>query len=321
MSELYISFDASCKVKKSKVGGYFKHTFRKENNIKHSNELIDSSRTKMNVEIQRTRNKSFQETFEEKMSLFEDERRKYNESDRKPGKRARRALNDDSVVLRGLVFQPSPNFFDGLNDSEKKNKMMGFVKEVNNWYMKEFGLSTFIGGSVHFDETNPHYHVAMMPLTQDGRMSQKDFFKNPADLRRMHLSLREHMNEKGFGFEKENKYFEAKRYSEVEFKTGAKEIEKTRRKRSSKNKDLEQREKEILEKEKELEFKEKEFQKREKKIQEDAEYNKINLYKIDKKIRDFREAQKEFERKETLLRKKEYEVDRMIEENDLELDF
>lgn len=270
---IYISFDASCKVKKSEVGRYAKHVFRKAGDgVNHGNELIDSTKTHLNWSINLKKPNGalsdFHQTLRAKLIWFEKERLKYNASERPEGKRARRAVNENSVIVRGLVFQPSPEIFEKLNDAEKVLKMRAFQKDVDSWFFKEFGIRTFLAGSVHLDETNPHYHVSMIPLTDDMRLSQKDFFKSPMHMRNLHKSLRSHMNELGWGFEEENKYYDAKRYSEDEYKLGAVEIEEQRRNKKRRKETLDQREAMLEERERELVQQEKDYAARLAKLEE-----------------------------------------------------
>ena len=58
-----------------------------------------------------------------------------------------------------------------------------------------------VGFSVHLDELHPALHAAVVPITEDGRLSQKDFFRGPADLRRQHKELRAVMAEAGYNVE------------------------------------------------------------------------------------------------------------------------
>jgi hypothetical protein len=66
------------------------------------------------------------------------------------------------------------------------------------WAAREFGRANIVGGSIHLDEASPQLQVIMTPVTDDGRLSQKDFFKGPADLTRQHKTLRQHMISAGY---------------------------------------------------------------------------------------------------------------------------
>ena len=233
----HLSLDVSQKITMSDIKGYSKHVFRKTEGVtNHSNQEIDVSRTDMNIDFrmgsERDGFKYFDERFEQR---FAD----YN-STTKTGKQ--RKLRNDAVVVRGLVLQPSADVFEGMSDNEKLEKMRAFAKASLAFLYtdKAFGFANVIGASVHMDETNPHMHVAIMPMTDDGRLSQKDFFKGPNHLRALHKNYREHMNSRGWSFETENKNEDAKRFSEAEYKRNANVIEKARKEHTDKKRQLSQ---------------------------------------------------------------------------------
>jgi chromosome segregation ATPase len=70
-----------------------------------------------------------------------------------------------------------------------------------DWACDEFGQKNIVGFSVHLDEYSPQVQVMFTPVTDDGRLAQKHFFKGPADLRRQHKELREHMDAAGYDVE------------------------------------------------------------------------------------------------------------------------
>lgn len=221
----------------SDVKGYGNHVFRKSKSVmNHSNQEIDVSRTDMNLDFRIGRERDGFKNFDER---FEQRFADYN-STTKTGKQ--RKLRNDAVVLRGLVLQPSPDVFEGMSDNEKLEKMRAFANDSLAFLYtdKAFGFANVIGASAHMDETNPHMHVAIMPMTEDGRLSQKDFFKGPKHLRALHKNYREHMNSRGWSFETENKNEDAKRFSEAEYKRNANVIEKARKEHTDKKRQLSQ---------------------------------------------------------------------------------
>ena len=57
------------------------------------------------------------------------------------------------------------------------------------------------GYSVHMDETSPQLQLLFTPVTRDGRLSQKDFFKGPGDLQRQHQAHRQALANAGYAVE------------------------------------------------------------------------------------------------------------------------
>jgi len=116
-----------------------------------------------------------------------------------------RSLRKDAVVMRGIILQLDPNWFDDHNPDWRESGLnKEAVKHMGaslDWACEEFGQENIVGFSVHLDEYNPQLQVLFTPITNDGRLSQKDFFKGPKDFTRQHAELREHMDASGYDVE------------------------------------------------------------------------------------------------------------------------
>ena len=77
--------------------------------------------------------------------------------------------------------------FDGKVNLGKRgigtNGTIGRKKEIENWasdcygfMAKKFGAENIIDFVVHLDETNPHIHCLVVPLTRDGKLSYTELF-------------------------------------------------------------------------------------------------------------------------------------------------
>lgn len=201
----YLSFHAGTKGKvnsqnKKMVSG---HTFRKtEQRFKtHKNENIDPSKTHENIDFFFYKGQSTDMRMDEIIDkrIEEDYKRKHP-----PRKNA--------VLAREIIIQPSVDEFEFLTEDEKKERMTKFVNHSLGWLGDEFTTDNILGGSIHYDETNPHAHIWIMPMTDDGGLVQKEFFRGPGGLVRMHKEYREHMNNLGWDFETENKYENAEHF-------------------------------------------------------------------------------------------------------------
>lgn len=293
-----ISFDASkeAKLKKEDVKGYANHVFRKmlDKKINHSNDKIDDSKTHMNEDYLIDGENIF--------NRMDNRLKDYN---------GKRKLRSDAVYARGLILQPSADVFEGKNDEEKKEIMGKFTNDVLPWLSETFNGENIMGMSEHHDETSPHLHVAVMPMTDDGRMSQKDFFKGPKSLKAMHGSLREHMNTLGWEFDLENKYESAEGYDTKEYKANAENIEANRIKTgelekreesldereitvSTKEQELEQRESSLLSKESALDERENDIAQQELKHKRREEDFKRKIQAFNKRVREFNARMKSF---------------------------
>lgn len=116
-----------------------------------------------------------------------------------------KSLRKDAVVMRGIILQLDPKWFDEHNPDWRENGLnpasVGNVEASLDWACHEFSQKNIVGFSIHLDEYNPQLQVMMTPVTDDGRLSQKDFFKGPLDFKRQHVELREHMETAGYDVE------------------------------------------------------------------------------------------------------------------------
>lgn len=200
------------KANRTNAKGMIRHTLRKTKGTKnHKNDDIKSDLTKYNIDYKVSGN-------------YADEIIEYRLENEYKGKRK---LRKDHVVLREVVTQPSPEMFEGMTIEQKQKKMADFMKDALPWFVKEFGKENIVGASAHLDETSPHAHVMVMPM-KDGKVSQTEFFKSPADLRRQHTEYREHMIARGWDFEKGNKYENIDNHEMPVFKANAKKIQADR---------------------------------------------------------------------------------------------
>jgi len=204
-----ISFDASVKVKQGDIKGYRGHVKREHANP--GNPHINPDKKHLNLHYSKLGN--FNERIKARLENLN----------------GARALRSDAVILRGLIFQPSPEMFEEKTDIEKQGTIKQFARDILPWVSANFGgQDNIMSVDAHLDETSPHLHVSIMPMTADGRLSQKDFFQGPMQLASMHKDLRAYMNTKGWEFDTANKYEDAKRFSEKEFRENASEIERHR---------------------------------------------------------------------------------------------
>ncbi|MEG9246842.1 plasmid recombination protein [Arthrobacter sp. Soc17.1.1.1] len=114
----------------------------------------------------------------------------------------KKPLRKDAVVMRGVMLQLDPTWFDthcpdwrtdGLNEVARR-----LVETQLIWACKEFGQKNVMGGSLDLDETSPHLQLSVIPVTADGRLSQKDFFKGPGHFRKQRKELCDALEAAGY---------------------------------------------------------------------------------------------------------------------------
>lgn len=212
-----VSFDASIKCKKSDLKGLLNHIERGsiDKKINHKNPNINNQKTENNFNFYFDKN---QNDFSECTDLSQIENAL---SDRL--KEVKKPLRKDAVIARPLILQLDPDYY---NDNEDEDDNNDSVSAMLEWACNTFGKENIIGGSLHLDEASPHLHLIFTPVTDDGRLSQKDWFKSPKSLADMHNSLRTHMADNGFNIEMKRKKTSkhVKRLTETEYRD-YKEIE------------------------------------------------------------------------------------------------
>lgn len=206
-----LSMDASLKAKKENLKGIINHHFRdvlEQNGIhlEHKNTNIDPTRTSQNMSMYFDQDK---QTF-----LPCTDTNQIVESLNTRLFTVKKPLRADAVLCRNLILQLDPDYYKTATKQEQENSYFAML----GWATKTFNKSNIIGISIHRDETHPHIHLLFSPVAQDGRLSQKDWFPNPASLREMHNDFRIHMANKGYNINM-NKQPPRKHLSDSDFKT------------------------------------------------------------------------------------------------------
>jgi len=201
-----MSFDASAKVKQGRKGGYLHYVFRcvddKErrqagkSQIKYRNKFLQRNWTGSNLAYYQNENGDFVEL--ENMDQIK------NAVDRRLSQ-VTKPLKKDAVVIRPLLLQLDPEYYK--DESLTGDDWDRTFQPMLDWAVQEFGRENILGIGVHYDETSPHAHIVFTPVKDDydasgnyigSRLNQKEFFKGPSDLSRMHRELREYMTGQGY---------------------------------------------------------------------------------------------------------------------------
>ena len=81
----------------------------------------------------------------------------------------------DAVVMNSFVLGSDKTFFDGLAKVEQYN----FFSDCYKFFAEKYGEENVIAAVVHNDETTPHMHLNLMPITSDRRLCSKQLFDKP----------------------------------------------------------------------------------------------------------------------------------------------
>ena len=191
------------------------HTERFDDSRKHRNKMIDPEKSKDNINLRPDLEGSYQERFDNIVN-----------SDRYKGRRKKDgtpviAENGKNAAVK--MIQVTVNIgradengkrLDDLSDDEitelLKNDVYPMMKE---WFG---GDANVIGAAIHRDESKPHLHLDIVPLTEDGKLSAKKMLGNENNMRfhqrewlekmqvrRPDLNFQRKQNQKGNGVEME----------------------------------------------------------------------------------------------------------------------
>ena len=118
----------------------------------------------------------------------------------------------DAVVMNSFVLGSDKTFFDGLANVERYN----FFSDSYKFFAERYDEENIIAVVVHNDETTPHMHLNLMPVTKDNRLCSKELFdKNK--LRELHTDFYEEVGKK-YGLKRGKEGSQAKHLSTAEFK-------------------------------------------------------------------------------------------------------
>lgn len=182
------------------IGG---HNFEKRGEFdRHSNQDIDMTRSHLNVQLVRPEQSLYQTI---KSDLAE---------------RCTGRVTAASNWMTETIVYPPDNI---LTDREK---CIEYFKDVVGWHIQEFGEENVKSSVAHFDETTPHLHTDLIPLTEDGRLSSKEVFARK-NLNRHHTELAAYLQERGWDIQRGEPALDRQRKS-LTIKEFKREAEATR---------------------------------------------------------------------------------------------
>ena len=118
----------------------------------------------------------------------------------------------DAVVMNSFVLGSDKTFFDGLAKIEQYN----FFSDCYKFFAERYGEENIIAAVVHLDETTPHMHLNLMPITSDGRLCSKQLFDKP-QLQKLQTDFYEEVGKK-YGLQRGKEGSQRKHLSTAEFK-------------------------------------------------------------------------------------------------------
>ena len=183
------------KYKRADVVGIERENERNENYKSTRNPQIDKSKTRLNYHTV---------PYEKKYLSFIDERIKELAPKRK--------IKDDAVLITSFILGSDKEFFDGISSEAQKQ----FFDDCTEFFAERYGKENVTSAVVHLDESTPHLHLNLMPVT-DGRLCAKKLFDRSA-LRELQTDFYEVVGKK-YGLKRGKEGSTAKHLDTVAFKT------------------------------------------------------------------------------------------------------
>ncbi|EOG3619125.1 MobV family relaxase [Pseudomonas putida] len=95
----------------------------------------------------------------------------------------------DAVLCIEYLITASPEAFSRHGGNMPESG--GYFDRAMAWLRARHGAANIVCAELHLDERTPHLVAYITPLTQDGRLSARDFLGGPATLRRMQTDFHE----------------------------------------------------------------------------------------------------------------------------------
>ena len=146
------------KYKRADIVGIERENERDENYKSTRNPQIDKSKTRLNYHIV---------PYEKKYLSFIDERIKQLSPKRK--------IKDDAVLITSFILGSDKEFFERITAEQQKQ----FFADCTDFFSERYGKENVVSAVVHLDESTPHLHFNLMPVT-DGRLCAKVLFDRTA---------------------------------------------------------------------------------------------------------------------------------------------
>lgn len=181
------------KIKSGTVGGIQSH-----NNREHepkTNPDVDMSRSEDNYDLISCDN--YKRSIKEKLSNLVE---------------SSRAVRKDAVVVCNFIVTSDNETMNALGTDRQRE----FFQDSVKWFSDRYGADRVLNATVHMDETTPHLHIGVMPITQDGRLSAKAIFTK-TEMKAIQTEFARDVGEK-YGLERGVEGSERTHLSEARFK-------------------------------------------------------------------------------------------------------
>lgn len=194
------------KLKQPAIKGMQIHNQREKES--QTNADIDDSRSNLNYDLVNSDSIDYNEKINKRIE---------------EGVTTGKTIRKDAVKLASFLVTSDSAFFENLSEREEKR----FFESSYEFFANEYGEKNIAYAMVHKDEKTPHMHVGFVPITEDGRLSAKDFFGKKQQLVKLQDKFHDHLVKEGFDLERgvssSRKHVETAKYKALTFQQMEKE--------------------------------------------------------------------------------------------------
>ena len=183
------------KYKRADIVGIERENERDENYKSARNPQIDKSKTRLNYHTM---------PYEKRYLAFIDERIIQLSPKRK--------IKDDTVLITSFILGSDKEFFNRITAEQQKQ----FFADCTDFFSERYGKENVVSAVVHLDESTPHLHFNLMPVT-NGRLCAKVLFDRTA-LRDLQTDFYKAVGKK-YGLERGKEGSTAKHLDTIAYKT------------------------------------------------------------------------------------------------------
>lgn len=163
------------KMKVDNLSGMLRHDFRETDH--HKNKDIDPRKSYQNIELVASHKLT-------KQDIMRYVRQQRNSS---------RKVRKDAVIVDEWIISSDKAFFQDMSREQVKK----YFETAVDYFGQQFGRQNIMYGSVHLDETTPHMHMGIVPMTKEHKLSSKQVF-NRNKLREVQSYFPKYMQKHGF---------------------------------------------------------------------------------------------------------------------------
>ncbi|MCL5271971.1 MAG: plasmid recombination protein [Gammaproteobacteria bacterium] len=142
------------KIGKGGVRGIQSHNQREKESKKNPD--IDKTRSDQNYDILNSSNINYNRAVKERIDNFATQTA---------------TVRKDAVVMCNFIVTSDEKTMKAMSPTEQK----AFFEDSTKFFMNRYGAENVVNATVHMDETTPHMHLGVVPIT-DERLSAKNLF-------------------------------------------------------------------------------------------------------------------------------------------------